>query len=76
MKLNKLQAEVGRFKRIPNLCFFDFAFLKEKVVGSYENDYIGHYRRNGVLDFRVMVDNFKEYYIRRDKYELWHFYDD
>ena len=71
----KLQAEVGDVKRSSCLYLFNFAFPKEKAVGSYENDYIGHYRRNGVLSFRVMADSLWKYKIGGKKYELWHIYD-
>lgn len=76
MKLNKLHAEVGKLKRVPSLCFFDFAFPKEKAVVNYENNYIAHYYCNSVLGFGVRIAGLWKYNIGGKEYGLWYFYDD
>ena len=72
----KLQAEVGEIKRSPSFCLFNFTFPKEKVVGSYENNYVGYYCYSGILKFRVMADSLWKCNVGGEKYELRHIHND
>ena len=68
-------AEVGEIRRNSNLCLFKFAFFKERVVTSYEDNYIGHYCGSCVIVFRIRVDSLWKYNIGGKKHELRYFYD-
>jgi hypothetical protein len=74
--LQERQAEVGEIKRSFNLLPFLFTFLKEKVVTSYEDNYIAHCCGVCVLSFRVMVGGLWEYNIGGKKCELRYIYVD